>query len=229
VSVAVLGIFTFTIAGLDGGIYQTLNEGLGGAAFFMLLGLLYERYQTYDMREYGGLATKFPWLVTMFVITTLSVIGLPMLNGFVGEFLVFSGSMQWSLSHVVMYGGTFWWTALATSGVILTAAYMLWMIQRVFYGDLGIKSETVAGWDLDVREHIALWPLMALFLAMGVASPLWTKAIDTFGNATSFTPFRVDLTPAEAEILRHGHSLVTLHAYNSDGIPQPLNHNGGTK
>jgi NADH-quinone oxidoreductase subunit M len=229
VSVAVLGIFTFTIAGLDGGIYQTLNEGLGGAAFFMLLGVLYERYQTYDMREYGGLATKFPWLVTMFVITTLSVIGLPMLNGFVGEFLVFSGSMQWSLSHVVMYGGTFWWTALATSGVILTAAYMLWMIQRVFYGDLGIKSETVAGWDLDVREHIALWPLVALFLAMGVASPLWTKAIDTFGNATSFTPFRVDLTPAEAEILRHGHSLVTLHAYNSDGIPQPLNHNGGTK
>ena len=179
VSVAVLGIFTFTIAGLDGGIYQTLNEGLGGAAFFMLLGLLYERYQTYDMREFGGLATKFPWMVTMFVITTLSVIGLPMLNGFVGEFLVFSGSMQWSLLH----GSSFWWTALSTSGVILTAAYMLWMIQRVFYGDLGIKSETVTGWDLDVREHIALWPLVALFLAMGVASPQWTKAIDTFGVA----------------------------------------------
>jgi NADH-quinone oxidoreductase subunit M len=176
VSVAVLGIFTFTIAGLDGGIYQTLNEGLGGAAFFMLLGLLYERYQTYDMREYGGLAAKFPWMVTLFVITTLSVIGLPMLNGFVGEFLVFSGSMQWSLAH----GASFWWTALSTSGVILTAAYMLWMIQRVFYGGLGIKSETVAGWDLDAREHIALWPLVALFLAMGVCSPAWTRAIDTF-------------------------------------------------
>jgi NADH-quinone oxidoreductase subunit M len=184
VSVAVLGIFTFTIAGLDGGIYQTLNEGLGGAAFFMLLGLLYERYQTYDIREYGGLAAKFPWLVTMFVITTLSVIGLPMLNGFVGEFLVFSGSMQWSLAN----GSSFWWTALSTSGVILTAAYMLWMIQRVFYGNLGIKSETVNGWDLDAREHIALWPLVALFLAMGVCSPQWTKAIDTFGTATASMP-----------------------------------------
>jgi NADH-quinone oxidoreductase subunit M len=231
VSVAVLGIFTFTIAGLDGGIYQTLNEGLGGAAFFMLLGLLYERYGTYDMREYGGLAAKFPWMVTMFVITTLSVVGLPMLNGFVGEFLVFSGSMQWSLSHLNLYGGSFWWTALSTSGVILTAAYMLWMIQRVFYGSLGIKAKTVAGWDLDAREHIALWPLVALFLAMGVASPYWTRAIDTFGKANSFTPFQHVLTPAEAEMLKHGRSFITAGAYDADGVPQPqpLTNNGGTK
>jgi len=229
VSVAVLGIFTFTIAGLDGGIYQTLNEGLGGAAFFMLLGLLYERYQTYDIREYGGLAAKFPWMVTLFVITTLSVIGLPMLNGFVGEFLVFSGSMQWSLAH----GGSFWWTALATSGVILTASYMLWMIQRVFYGGLGIKSETVAGWDLDAREHIALWPLVALFLAMGVVSPLWTKAIDSFGKANSFTPFQVILVPTEADAARqahaHGRGFAVVRGYAPDGTPLALNDNGGTK
>jgi NADH-quinone oxidoreductase subunit M len=211
VSVAVLGIFTFTIAGLDGGIYQTLNEGLGGAAFFMLLGLLYERYQTYDIREYGGLAAKFPWLVTMFVITTLSVIGLPMLNGFVGEFLVFSGSMQSSIAHsipvlhaesvgwlpsLVHKIATYGWTMLATSGVILTASYMLWMIQRIFYGDLGIKSETVAGWDLDAREHIALWPLVALFLVMGIYSPLWTKAIDAFGVATAHG---IDIPPTSPE------------------------------
>jgi NADH-quinone oxidoreductase subunit M len=216
VSVAVLGIFTFTIAGIDGGIYQTLNEGLGGAAFFMLLGLLYERYGTYDMREYGGLAAKFPWMVTLFVITTLSVIGLPMLNGFVGEFLVFSGSMQWSLSH----GSSFWWTALSTSGVILTAAYMLWMIQRVFYGAFGIKSKAIAGWDLDAREHIALWPLVALFLAMGVASPYWTRAIDTFGKANSFTPFQHVLTPAEAAACRHG--CIMGAAYDADGFQQPI-------
>jgi NADH-quinone oxidoreductase subunit M len=248
VSVAVLGIFTFTIAGLDGGIYQTLNEGLGGAAFFMLLGLLYERYQTYDIREYGGLAAKFPWLVTMFVITTLSVIGLPMLNGFVGEFLVFSGSMQSSIAHAIPVFqaesvgwlpsflhkiATYGWTMLATSGVILTAAYMLWMIQRVFYGDLGIKSETVTGWDLDAREHIALWPLVALFLAMGVASPLWTKAIDTFGKANSFTPFEVILTPAEAEAAKqahaHGRGFVVVRGYDRDGAPLALNQTGGTK
>src|ERR1700748_2622480 len=91
VSVVILGIFTFTIAGIDGGIYATLNEGIGGGALFMLLGVLYERYGTYDMRDYGGLAAKLPWMVTLFVITTLSVVGLPMLNGFVGEFLVLTG------------------------------------------------------------------------------------------------------------------------------------------
>ena len=76
----------------------------------MLLGLLYERYGTYDMREYGGLAAKLPWMVTLFVITTLSIIGLPMLNSFVGEFLILSGSMQSTFAHHHL------WTALATIG-----------------------------------------------------------------------------------------------------------------
>jgi NADH-quinone oxidoreductase subunit M len=177
VSVVVLGIFTFTIAGVDGGIYQTLNEGIGGAALFILLGLLYERYGTYDMREYGGLAAKLPWMVTLFVITTLSVIGLPMLNGFVGEFLVFSGSMQSGLRHHAF------WTALATSGVILTAAYMLSMIQKVFYGNLGLKSRAVTAPDLNAREHLALWPLIAVMLAMGLISPYWMRAIDPAGTS----------------------------------------------
>jgi NADH-quinone oxidoreductase subunit M len=167
-----LGIFTFTIAGLDGGIYQILNESLAGATLFMLLGLLYERYGTYDIREYGGLAAKLPWMVTMFVITALSIIGLPMLNSFVGEFLILSGSMQSSFKH------HHFWTALATTGVILGAAYMLSMIQRAFYSDLGRKPAKVAGWDLDAREHLALWPMVALFLVMGLASRIWLKAID---------------------------------------------------
>lgn len=167
-----LGFFTFTLAGLDGGIYQILNHGISGGALFMLLGLLYERYGTYDMREYGGLAAKLPWIVTMFVITTLSIIGLPMLNSFVGEFLILSGSMQSPFAH------RHFWTALATLGVILGAAYMLTMIQRVFYSNLGPKPQRVEGWDLDAREHLALWPLAILFLVMGIASPLWMKAID---------------------------------------------------
>ena len=171
-SFIVLGIFTFTIAGLGGGIYQILNESLAGAALFMLLGLLYERYGTYNMREYGGLAAKLPWVATMFVLTGLSIVGLPMLNSFVGEFLILSGSMQSSFAH------HHFWTALATLGVILSAAYMLTMIQRVFYGDLGPKPATMAGRDLDGREHLALWPMVALFLIMGVASPIWFRAID---------------------------------------------------
>ncbi len=109
-------------------------------------------------------------MVTLFVITTLSVVGLPMLNGFVGEFLVLSGSMQSGIHHHVG------WTVLGTTGVILTASYMLWMIQRVFYGDLGLKPTTVAAPDLNAREHAALWPLVALFLLMGLGSPYWMRS-----------------------------------------------------
>jgi NADH-quinone oxidoreductase subunit M len=171
-SFIVLGIFTFTIAGLGGGIYHILNESLAGACLFMLLGLLYERYGTDDMRQLGGLAARLPWVATMFVLTALAAIGLPMLSGFVGEFLILSGSMQSMYAHHRL------WTAFAALGVIFSAAYMLTMIQRVFYGDLGPKPRSTAGWDLDAREHLALWPMVALFLAMGVASPFWFKAID---------------------------------------------------
>jgi NADH-quinone oxidoreductase subunit M len=175
VSFVVLGIFTFTVLGVDGGIFQILNESLIGAALFVLLGLLYERYGTYDMRDYGGLAARHPWMVTMFVITTLAAVGLPMLSGFVGEFLILSGAMQTYFAHHIL------WTVVGTTGVIFGAAYMLWMIQRVFYGRLGLRPEEVSGWDLTAREHLTLWPFAALFLIMGVASPLWMKAIDTYG------------------------------------------------
>jgi NADH-quinone oxidoreductase subunit M len=181
-SFIVLGIFTFTIAGLDGGVYQILNESLAGAAFFMLLGLLYERYHTYDMRLLGGLAQKLPWVVTMFVLTTLSLIGLPMFNGFVGEFLILTGSMQANVAHRHL------WTALATTGVIFSAAYMLTLIQRVFYRGLSKKAVELPARDLDVREHLALWPMVILFLVMGLASPLWMRAIDTFGVTCSVSP-----------------------------------------
>ena len=188
----ILGIFSFTVSGLDGGIFHILSESLSGAAFFMLLGILYERYGTYDMREYGGLAAKLPWMVTLFVITTLSLVGLPMLNGFVGEFLILSGSMQAAFAHHMV------WTVLATTGVILSASYMLWMIQRVFYGDLGIKSENVKGWDLDAREHLAMWPLVILFLMMGVASPIWLRAIDAAGTRIAAT--QSSSVPPQAQI-----------------------------
>jgi NADH-quinone oxidoreductase subunit M len=190
VSVVVLGIFTFTIAGIDGGIYATLNEGIGAGAFFILLGILYERYGTYDMRDYGGLAAKLPWMVTLFVITTLSVIGLPMLNGFVGEFLVLTGGMQSAITHHTR------WTVLATTGVIFTASYMLWMIQRIFYGNLNENTADVPVPDVTAREHLALWPLIAVMLFMGIASPYWLRAIDTAGTYLAQEP--QPLEPAAA-------------------------------
>ena len=189
VSFIVLGIFAFTIAGLDGGIFQLLSESLIAAALFTLMGLLYERYGTYDMRDYGGLASKHAWIVTMFVITSLAAVGLPMLNGFVGEFLILSGTSVSLTAHHML------WTVVGTTGVIFSAAYMLLMIQRVFYGRLGLRSEEVGGWDLNPREHLELWPFIALFLIMGVASPFWMRAIDGFGTATADRPASYEANP----------------------------------
>ncbi|ADW69446.1 complex I subunit 4 family protein [Granulicella tundricola] len=198
-----LGIFGFTIAGLDGGIYQILNHGISGSALFLLLGFLYERYGTYDMRDLGGLAQKLPWMVTLYVITTLSVIGLPGLNSFVGEFLVLSGSMQAAFAHHVF------WTVLATTGVILSAAYMLIMIQRVFYGHLGVTSSGQPSIDLNAREHTALWPLVAVMVLMGVSSPYWLHTIDTNGVAMSL---QRTAAPAEAPATR----------IESESYPKPV-------
>jgi NADH-quinone oxidoreductase subunit M len=167
-SFCTLGIFSFAIAGVDGSIYQILSHEISGSALLVLLGFLYERFGTYDIASYGGLAAKMPRYATLFVITSLSLIGLPILNGFVGEFLILSSS----------FGAHAGWAAAATIGVILSAAYMLWMVQRVFYGP---TSSLVAGKespDLRLHEAVALWPVAVLMLVMGVASPLWIQAID---------------------------------------------------
>ncbi len=190
-SFVTLGIFTFTIAGLDGGIYQILNHGISGGALFLLLGFLYERYGTYDMRDLGGLGAKLPWMVTLYVITTLSLIGLPMLNSFVGEFLVLAGTLQADNPH----RGA--WTAVATTGVILSAAYMLLMIQRVFYGEVGRVSEEVQARDLNGREHLALWPMIALMLVMGVGSTYWMKTLDRNAVAMATVPDRAERARAK--------------------------------
>jgi NADH-quinone oxidoreductase subunit M len=236
VSFVILGIFTFTILGLDGGVFQILNESLIGAAFFVLLGLLYERYGTYDMRDYGGLATRHPWMATMFVLTALAAVGLPMLSGFVGEFLILSGSMQAVAAHHIL------WTVIAATGVIFGATYMLWMIQRVFYGALGVRSKEVPGWDLTAREHLELWPLAALFLIMGVASPLWMRAIDTYGAVTANKPTVFDPADprhSETETYSQGLSSPTptlpsrpqaapLAAALPSSRPEPVARNGET-
>ena len=179
-SFCTLGIFCFAVAGLNGAVFQTINEGVTGGALLVLVALLYERYGTYDMTLYGGLAAKLPMLATLFVITSLALIGLPLFNGFIGEFLVLSGSFQ---VHPQ-------WVAAATVGVVLSATYMLWMVQRIFYGKESSLVVNRPAFDLNVREQLTLWPMAILMLAMGVASPYWIKAIDgamspLAGNATS--------------------------------------------
>lgn len=167
-SFCILGIFCFAVSGIDGAIYQILNEGISVGSLLLLLGFMYERYGTYEIASYGGLAKRMPNLATLFVVTSLSLIGLPLLNGFVGEFLILSGSFA---GHVA-------WVSAATAGVILSAAYMLWMIQRVCYGDQSGMVTDVSAPDMNFREHAALWPIAVLILLMGVASPYWMRAID---------------------------------------------------
>ena len=120
----VLGIFSFTQQGFDGAVYQMLNHGISTGALFLLVGFLYERRHSLEIAAYGGVATPAPWLSTVFMITMLASIGLPMLNNFIGEYLVLQGAAQVN----------FRWTVFAALGVILSACYMLWLYQRVFFG-----------------------------------------------------------------------------------------------
>lgn len=175
-SFCTLGIFCFAIAGLDGAVYQTINEGLTGGALLVLVSLLYERYGTWDMTLYGGLASRLPMLATLFVITSLALIGLPLFNGFVGEFLVLSGSFP-SHPH---------WVGAAAIGVILSASYMLWMVQRIFYGKESPLVVNRPAPDLLAREQLTLWPMAVLMLAMGVLSPYWIKGIES--GVSQFPP-----------------------------------------
>src|SRR3954454_9952744 len=173
----VLGIFSFTQAGLDGATYVMLAHGVSTGALFMLAGILYERRHTYEISELGGLASSMPVYATFFLFIVLASVGLPLLNGFVGEFLVLSGAFQ----ARAVYG------ILAATGVIWSAGYLLWMYQRVFYGKITKPvNETLP--DLDLRECIALLPAMAAALVMGVAPLLWLNAIDP-AVQTALAPF----------------------------------------
>ncbi len=163
----VLGIFTFTVAGTDGAVYQMLNHGVSTGALFMLVGILFERRHTFEIREFGGLATPMPVYATFFLFIVLSSVGLPLLNGFIGEFLVLSGAFQ----AKTLYG------VLAATGIIWSAGYLLWMYQRVFFGKVtNAVNNTIH--DLDLRERIALWPTALAAVIMGVVPGVWLAAID---------------------------------------------------
>ena len=112
----VLGIFSFTQAGIDGAVYQMLNHGVSTGALFMLAGMLYERRHTYEIKEYGGLATPMPVYATFFLVITLASIGLPLMNGFVGEFLVLSGAFQAKAIYGILAASGVIWSAFTCSG-----------------------------------------------------------------------------------------------------------------
>ena len=163
----VLGIFSFTVQGLEGAVYQMLNHGISTGALFLLVGVIYDRRHTRLIEEFGGLANRMPVYAAFFLVVTLSSIGLPGLNGFVGEFLVLLGTF--GTNHVR--------AAIAAIGVILSAVYMLWMYQRVMWGE--IRNERNASLlDLVGREHAMLIPLLIMMFWMGIYSSYFLRPMD---------------------------------------------------
>lgn len=174
----ILGMFSFTEMGMQGAVYQMLNHGISTGALFLLVGFIYERRHTRKITDFGGLSNVMPIYATIFVITTMSSIGLPFLNGFVGEFLIMIGMFQ---SNALAVGANVNWNyiaaMLAGTGVIFAAVYLLWMVQRVFFGKVtNEKNRSLA--DLSWREIGIMVPLVALMVYMGVYPYPFLKKTD---------------------------------------------------
>ncbi len=156
----VLGIFAFTEAGLQGSILQMVNHGLSTGGLFLLVGMIYERRHTREIREFGGLAKVVPVLSVVLMIVTLSSIGLPGLNGFVGEFLILLGSFNSAVLNP-------WFAIIGATGVIFAAVYLLWMYQRVIFGS--VKNEANRGLrDMSARELALMIPVLVFIVWIGV-------------------------------------------------------------
>jgi NADH-quinone oxidoreductase subunit M len=169
----VLGIFSFTDKGMQGALYQMLNHGISTGALFIIVGMIYDRRHTRLIAEFGGLANVMPVYSALFLVVTLSSIALPLLNGFVGEFLVLIGTYT---STVLPYARLF--GSLAAIGMILSAVYMLWMYQRVIYGEVNNPANKKLT-DLSGREKFVLAPLIALILLMGIYPGLFLSRSDS--------------------------------------------------
>jgi NADH-quinone oxidoreductase subunit M len=152
-----LGLYVLTTQGVEGSILQMINHGISTGALFLLVGIIYERRHTRLISEYGGIARIMPIYSTVFLIVTLSSIGLPTTNGFIGEFLILLGTFKVNKLAAV----------LAASGVILGAVYMLWMVQRVFYGQV-TNPKNFKLPDLSLREFSYLAPLLVLIFWIGL-------------------------------------------------------------
>jgi len=163
----VLGIFSFTQSGLNGAMFVMLAHGISTGGLFMLAGILHERRHTYEISEFGGLASPMPVYAVSYLFIVLASVGLPLLNGFVGEFLVLNGAFQ----AKPIYG------ILGATGVIWSACYLLWMFQRVFYGKVTNPVNNAMA-DMRGFEKAAVWPCAIAALVMGIAPILWLAAID---------------------------------------------------
>lgn len=164
----ILGMFSFTESGMQGALFTMLAHGVTTGALFLLVGFIYERRHTREITQFGGLANVMPVYATLFVITAMASVGLPFLNGFVGEFLIMVGMFTSNaLSVTASVNWNYIAAMLAGTGVIFAAVYLLWMVQRVFFGKVtNDKNKMLA--DLSWREIGLMVPLLFLMVYMGV-------------------------------------------------------------
>jgi NADH-quinone oxidoreductase subunit M len=167
----VLGIFAFNTTAIQGAIYQMLNHGVSTGALFLGVGMLYDRRHTHEIKQYGGLATPMPVLMSFFLFICLSSLALPPLNGFIGEFLILIGTFQ---THHA-------WASWAASGAVLSAIYLLWAYQRVALGEVTVEKNKSLP-DASTRERIILVTMAVAILFMGIASPLFTRRMEVSVN-----------------------------------------------
>jgi NADH-quinone oxidoreductase subunit M len=163
----VLGLFAFSTVSIQGAIYQMLNHGVSTGALFLGVGMLYDRRHTHEIKEFGGLATPMPVLMSFFLFICLSSLALPLLNGFVGEFLILIG----------VYEHHHAWGSWAASGAVLSAIYLLWAYQRVALGEVTVDRNRALA-DASMRERVILATVAAVILFMGMASPLFTRRME---------------------------------------------------
>ena len=162
-----LGLFTFSPLAIKGAVLQMINHGISTGALFLVVGVLYERRHTRLIADFGGLSARLPVYAAVFLIMAMSSIGLPGLNGFIGEFMILMGT--WAVNWV--------WAAVAATGIILGAGYMLWLYQRVMFGRLeNPANESLK--DLTVREFATFLPLLVLAFWIGVFPKPFLDIID---------------------------------------------------
>jgi NADH-quinone oxidoreductase subunit M len=163
----VLGTAAMNVQGVQGSVYQMLAHGVSTGALFCLVGMLSDRRHTRLISEYGGIKKVVPRLTAASLLITLASVGLPGMNGFVGEFLIMLGAFKWDPRYVVVAG----------LGVILSAVYMLWMFQRVYYGEITNEHNREMP-DLSFREWAIVGPLAAAAIFMGVFPNVFLKPME---------------------------------------------------
>jgi NADH-quinone oxidoreductase subunit M len=200
-----LGMAAYNAMGVSGSVLQMVNHGLSTGALFLIVGFIYERRHTRLISDFGGIAKVMPVFAAFFMIVTLSSVGLPGTNGFIGEFLVLLGAFRAALSEAYMtgthlFGGAVILVILAVTGVIFAAVYMLWMFQRVMFGQI-TKEENRHLKDLSLREVFVLLPIVVFIFVIGVyPSPFLNKisvSVDQFNARMRARPGTVSAMTVE--------------------------------